>query len=266
MLPGLVRHTFTHFHLELGLAAARIRPEDGAGWKQAEGIWVPVDRLSLRVRPGSTVALVGESGSGKTTLGRAVLGLAPVTGGTIRYDGRDIVLPDDPSAVLRAADDPALAARTGDDIVTASGLTAFSRERPEPSSMRNWDSLTPAFRRKVPMAAAPVGQEPGPPVAPPAAKPVEKPRRGLAARAGCRDSRRTNRAGRRRYRSTEVARHFTRSKHHAVGRFGACGRCRIARRGCDAPHRDCYSGRDWPRHPAGRRGSDPGWQDRHRVA
>jgi ABC-type glutathione transport system ATPase component len=46
--------------------------------------------VSLDIRPGETVGLVGESGSGKTTLGRAVLGLAPVTGGTIRYDGRDI--------------------------------------------------------------------------------------------------------------------------------------------------------------------------------
>jgi tripeptide aminopeptidase len=39
------------------------------------------------------------------------------------YDGRDLVLPDDPSVVLRAADEPALAARLGEDIVTASGLT-----------------------------------------------------------------------------------------------------------------------------------------------
>jgi ABC-type glutathione transport system ATPase component len=46
--------------------------------------------VSLDILPGETVGLVGESGSGKTTLGRAVLGLAPVTGGTIRYDGRDI--------------------------------------------------------------------------------------------------------------------------------------------------------------------------------
>src|SRR5690606_24299951 len=33
---------------------------------------------------------VGESGSGKSTLGRAVLGLAPVTSGTVTYEGRDI--------------------------------------------------------------------------------------------------------------------------------------------------------------------------------
>jgi tripeptide aminopeptidase len=45
-----------------------------------------------------------------------------------RYDGRDIVLPDDPSAVLRAADNPALAARIGDDIVTASGLTLLGAD------------------------------------------------------------------------------------------------------------------------------------------
>ncbi|HIY24452.1 MAG TPA: ATP-binding cassette domain-containing protein [Candidatus Brachybacterium merdigallinarum] len=46
--------------------------------------------VSLDIRPGETVGLVGESGSGKTTLGRAVLGLAPVSGGAIRFDGRDI--------------------------------------------------------------------------------------------------------------------------------------------------------------------------------
>ncbi|UFS60625.1 ATP-binding cassette domain-containing protein [Subtercola endophyticus] len=46
--------------------------------------------VSLDIRPGETVGLVGESGSGKTTLGRAVLGLAPVTGGSILYKGTDI--------------------------------------------------------------------------------------------------------------------------------------------------------------------------------
>jgi peptide/nickel transport system ATP-binding protein len=46
--------------------------------------------VSLDIRPGECVGLVGESGSGKTTMGRAVLGLAPVTGGAVRYKGRDI--------------------------------------------------------------------------------------------------------------------------------------------------------------------------------
>lgn len=46
--------------------------------------------VSLDILPGETMGLVGESGSGKTTLGRAVLGLAPVSGGTVTYDGRDI--------------------------------------------------------------------------------------------------------------------------------------------------------------------------------
>jgi len=46
--------------------------------------------VSIDVRPGECVGLVGESGSGKTTLGRAVLGLAPVTSGSIRFDGQEI--------------------------------------------------------------------------------------------------------------------------------------------------------------------------------
>lgn len=46
-----------------------------------------------------------------------------------RYDGRDIALPDDPSAIIRVADNPALAQRTGDDVVTASGTTLHARRR-----------------------------------------------------------------------------------------------------------------------------------------
>ncbi|MUN08622.1 ATP-binding cassette domain-containing protein [Agromyces luteolus] len=49
-----------------------------------------LDSVSLDIHPGETVGLVGESGSGKTTLGRAVLGLAPVTAGTVAFEGRDI--------------------------------------------------------------------------------------------------------------------------------------------------------------------------------
>ena len=50
--------------------------------------------VSLDIRPGECVGLVGESGSGKTTLGRAVLGLAPIHSGQIRYKGADITHAD----------------------------------------------------------------------------------------------------------------------------------------------------------------------------
>ncbi|OAD97617.1 ATP-binding cassette domain-containing protein [Arthrobacter sp. OY3WO11] len=46
--------------------------------------------VSIDIAPGETLGVVGESGSGKTTLGRAVLGLAKPTGGTIKFGGRDI--------------------------------------------------------------------------------------------------------------------------------------------------------------------------------
>jgi tripeptide aminopeptidase len=44
------------------------------------------------------------------------------------YDGRDLVLPDDPTAVLSAATDLSLAAHHGHDIVTASGTTLLGAD------------------------------------------------------------------------------------------------------------------------------------------
>jgi tripeptide aminopeptidase len=44
------------------------------------------------------------------------------------YDGRDLVLPDDPSVVLRERDIPALRQQHGHDIVTASGLTLLGAD------------------------------------------------------------------------------------------------------------------------------------------
>jgi tripeptide aminopeptidase len=53
-------------------------------------------------------------------------GVKPIVHG--RYDGRDLVLPDDPTAVLRLADNPPLAEQMGHDIVTASGTTLLGAD------------------------------------------------------------------------------------------------------------------------------------------
>jgi peptide/nickel transport system ATP-binding protein len=46
--------------------------------------------VDLTVGKGETVAVIGETGSGKTTLLRAILGLAPLRQGSIRFDGVEI--------------------------------------------------------------------------------------------------------------------------------------------------------------------------------
>lgn len=46
--------------------------------------------VSFDLEAGTTLSLVGESGSGKTTIGRAILGLAPVSEGEVRFRGNVI--------------------------------------------------------------------------------------------------------------------------------------------------------------------------------
>jgi oligopeptide/dipeptide ABC transporter ATP-binding protein len=51
-----------------------------------------VDGVSLTIRHGPFgLGLVGESGSGKTTVGRAILRLVPAAGGTIMFEGQDVL-------------------------------------------------------------------------------------------------------------------------------------------------------------------------------
>lgn len=49
-----------------------------------------LDHVSVQVQPGRTLGVVGESGSGKSSLARVLLGLERLSGGCVRYRGRDI--------------------------------------------------------------------------------------------------------------------------------------------------------------------------------
>lgn len=51
------------------------------------GIVKALDRISLSVAAGETLALVGESGCGKSTLAKVILGLAPVSQGEVLFEG-----------------------------------------------------------------------------------------------------------------------------------------------------------------------------------
>ncbi|PAW79875.1 MAG: ABC transporter ATP-binding protein [Verrucomicrobia bacterium Tous-C9LFEB] len=73
-----VENLKVHFPITAGLLQRRV------------GEVKAVDDVSFTIERGTTVGLVGESGSGKTTIGRALIRLVNPTGGTIRYNGKDI--------------------------------------------------------------------------------------------------------------------------------------------------------------------------------
>ena len=62
------------------------------------GVARVLDGVNLTMRRGAIMGLVGESGCGKTTLARSILGILPSNarndGGTIRFDGKDILTMD----------------------------------------------------------------------------------------------------------------------------------------------------------------------------
>ncbi|WP_233493964.1 ABC transporter ATP-binding protein [Desertihabitans brevis] len=58
----------------------------GRGRKAVEA----VKGVDLSIAEGDITTIVGESGSGKSTLARMVLGLLPITSGTLSFDGRDV--------------------------------------------------------------------------------------------------------------------------------------------------------------------------------
>ena len=74
-----IRDLRVHFALRDGLL------------RKGRAVVQAVNGVSLALARGEVFGLVGESGCGKTTLGRAVVGLAPVLSGEIRYAGESLV-------------------------------------------------------------------------------------------------------------------------------------------------------------------------------
>ena len=67
-------------------------PIKGGGLiKRTVGAVQAVDGVDLDLYPGEVLGLVGESGCGKSTTGRAILNLQPATGGSVVFQGREIV-------------------------------------------------------------------------------------------------------------------------------------------------------------------------------
>jgi oligopeptide/dipeptide ABC transporter ATP-binding protein len=63
---------------------------EGIVFKRQTGAVRAVDGVDLEITRGETLGLIGESGCGKSTLARLILGLIPVTSGTISYDGDEV--------------------------------------------------------------------------------------------------------------------------------------------------------------------------------
>jgi ATP-binding cassette subfamily B protein len=109
-----------------------------------------LDRLSLHLRPGETVALVGRTGSGKTTISRLLTRSYEVDAGAVRLDGhdvRDLTLESVRRTVGVVADEPFLFSTslrdniaygrpdaTDEEVVAAAvaaGADAFIRALPD---------------------------------------------------------------------------------------------------------------------------------------
>ncbi|MEO1459614.1 MAG: urea ABC transporter ATP-binding subunit UrtE [Pseudomonadota bacterium] len=61
-----------------------------AGLRQRYGSALVLDGVAMGIGKGDCHALLGRNGAGKTTLLRTLMGIMPVDGGTISFDGQDI--------------------------------------------------------------------------------------------------------------------------------------------------------------------------------
>src|SRR5262249_33485027 len=61
-----------------------------AGLKKSFGSIIVAENLDLVIAPGEAVGIIGPNGAGKTTLFNLIAGSLSPSGGTIRFDGRDL--------------------------------------------------------------------------------------------------------------------------------------------------------------------------------
>jgi oligopeptide/dipeptide ABC transporter ATP-binding protein len=150
------------------------------------GIARAVDGVSFDVEAGESVAIVGESGAGKSVLAASIMGLVPppglVTGGTIRFEGRDLaslgaaamrdlrgrriaMIPQEPSTAFdplrRVGDQVAEVARAHGErsraVAARRAVTMLERvglSDPERSARRYPHELSGGMRQRVLIAMA----------------------------------------------------------------------------------------------------------------
>ncbi len=58
-------------------------------WRPAP-VMRAVDDINFNLRRGETLGIVGESGSGKSTMARTLVGLQPISAGSVRFEGREL--------------------------------------------------------------------------------------------------------------------------------------------------------------------------------
>ena len=56
------------------------------------GVVIALDRASLGIQKGEMVAIMGPNGAGKSTVLKAIMGLAPVVGGTVYWQDKPLVV------------------------------------------------------------------------------------------------------------------------------------------------------------------------------
>ncbi len=128
------------------------------------GVVKAVDGISFDLAKGRTLALVGESGCGKSTTAYAVVGLERATGGTVRFDGRDItalsgreraalaqdiqIVFQDPSAAL----DPKMT--IGDSVAEPLAIAGRSRadRKARVRELLDRVGLSPSMAERLPSA------------------------------------------------------------------------------------------------------------------